>query len=278
MENEQAAPEQAQVEASLDAGFNKTREEITPVETLRQERAEPAGNEASTEVQLTASEPAQAVEEPMIGGFKESEFKALLAKAQRVEELESQIKGNHDKAFGKFGELQRTINELKERPAGAPTKVTGAALKRLTENFPELAEMLAEDLSELSIGSSTNNADSAAIEARFDQRLEEINRANEQKLLAMKHRDWRTTVKSDDFVLWKNTLPAEHRTELDNSWDALYISENLDAFKEWKSKAPKQKTDKRIEAALTPNGTPVTAPGVLPDNAGLNAGFNKVRR
>ncbi len=283
VDSQQDVDQSQQEDASLEAGFNRTRGEeppveIPPPEPATTEAAPEKATEASTDQQTAAPE-AQA-EEPMIGSFKESEFKALMAKAQRVDELEAQINGNQSKVFGKFGEVQRLINEMKATPPGQPVKLAGAKLKRLADTFPELAEALAEDLSELSLESPAQSTfDSTELEQRFALQVEEIKRENEKKLLSMKHRGWKETVKSQDFTLWKGTLPAEERQQLDNSWDAEYISDKLDSFNEWKSRpSTKQRNDKRLEAAVTPTGTPNTAPGLIPDIAGLNAGFNKIRK
>lgn len=281
VDNLQEVDQSQQEDASLEAGFNRTRGDEPPVEIPPQDTATTEAAPDKTSEVSTGEPPAAApAEEPMIGSFKESEFKALMAKAQKVDELEAAINGNQSKVFGKFGEMQRFINELKAAPTGQPVNLSGAKLKRVTDAFPELAEALAEDLSELTLASPAQSTfDSSELEQRFEQKVEEIRRESEQKLLSMRHRGWKETVKSDDFVLWKGTLPAEERQQLDNSWDAEYISDKLDSFNEWKSRpSTKQRNDKRLEAAVTPTGTPNTAPGLLPDIAGLNAGFNKIRK
>lgn len=288
MENAEQAVEQTteqaqQDDAAFEAGFNHVRGDELPAEIPPTEKVDQSASEVSAEVQNVEQPQAQKateVDEPMVGGFKESEFKTLLAKAQRVDELEAQIKGNQDKVFGKFGEIQRLINEMKAAPAGQQIKITGEKLKRLSKEFPEMAEMLAEDLGELSMTPAQSTFDPSEIRQEFTRKQEESARDYEQKLLTIKHPEWKDTTKSEDFALWKGTLPANVKEQLENSWDSTFISQSLTAFSGWQSKSvksTKERNDKRLAAAVTPSGTPNAGPTVIPDNAGLNAGFNKVR-
>jgi hypothetical protein len=295
---EVSAPETnvQQDEGSLAAGFNKVRGDEPPADSPPVTEPESTAPEASTEVApanpadapATASaEPAAPVEEePMIGGFKESEFKALLAKAQRVDEIEAQLKGNNDKVFGKIGELTRVLKAIQETPAGQPVKVTADSFKRLKEQFPEMAEMLAEDLSGLMpAGNSQAAPDLADLETRFAQRIteetERIQKASAMTLLTMKHSDWKQTVTSDDFKLWTGTLPPDEQRVIKDSWDPVFVSQTIDKFKVWTEEKVKAKTknnEKRLAANVTPQGAGGPGKTTVPDHAGLSAGFNKVRR
>lgn len=254
---------QEQEDAALAAGFATARGEEPPA---AEEIVEP-----EPVVEAVQEEPTPEI---VFGGMTEEQLKAALAKAGEVDELKGQVR----QLFGRFGEVNSKLQQ--QASHGQPTKVTSDQLKRLKASFPEFADDLAEDLSGLVLGSSSQSTfDPTELQASFKADLEKLTQANELKLLKMKHRDWETVRDSDDFKLWEQTLPTEERTELNDSWDAMYVADKFDEFKAWreKSQTTKQHKQSRLEAAVTPKGTPAPKPSSINDDAAFDAAFRRAR-
>lgn len=224
-------------------------------------------NGETVEVEPAPAEP----EPPKMFGYTEDQFKELFAKAQEVDRL----KEREAKIFGTLGSLKQAIEARREQPT-ATAKITKESLKRLSAEFPEMAEMLSQDLSEIAIPQGA--FDQTVVERMVEERVEKVERANETKLLTVMHPDWKAVVQTPEFAGWKETLSPEDRDVLDNGWDAFSIGERLTAFKEWKSKAAQTKVSnqRRLEAAVTPRSTARSAPVVTEDDAFLQ-GFNQAR-
>ena len=244
-QNDQPQVAEAQEEeAAFSAGFAEGRGEEPPqeAEPKTEEQPEPAAEEP-------AKEPA------LIAGLTEEQVKTLLLKANDVDKLAQQI----DKAFGKYGELHRTLMQLQQQKSSL--SLTPDKLKRLNAEFPEIASMLAEDLSE-AIGSNVGSGvDFTEAKKQLDEELQSFKTHLEQEsarvMLKRSHRDWQDVIKSPDFGLWVgNVLPKEEAEQLQTSWDAEFISDKLDEFKAWRLKAAEssEKKQKRLEAAVPPRG------------------------
>lgn len=189
-------------------------------------------------------EPEPVPEPKLIAGYTEEQIKELVTTVEALKQRESKI-------FGSMGSLKQSIESLRSTPQAQALNLSPDKFKRLSADYPELAALLAEDLSGMSVGSSVNTE-------QFDERiktsLDQTSKAFEQKLLTVQHRDWKTVTQSQDFIGWKETLPPEEKAELDVSWDAEYIGAKLTEFKDWKAKTQqsKQTNTKRLEAAITP--------------------------
>lgn len=263
-------------DSAFAAGFNEARGDEPPADELAA-APEPQASEDAPETPA-AEEPAP--QQTLIAGLTEEQVKALLLKAGEVDTLAERI----EKSFGKFGELNRTIQQLQQQRSGG--QLSAASLKRLSEEFPEMAEMLASDLNEALSG--TGGAGQPAFDPdQFDQVLSArvadikigLEREMEKRLLKREHRDWETVVTSDDFKLWRaNVLPAEESERLGNSWDSEFIADKLTEFKAWKGKAAasKENKQKRLEAAVTPRGD-AGGPPTLNDDEAFLAGFKNAR-
>lgn len=251
------APEQKQQaddDAAFEAGFNAA-----------------AGQEPE---EAPAVEPEPEPQEATFAGYKESEIKEMFEAVAALKQRESKI-------FGSMGALKQTIDSLRSQTQSAPVKLTPDSLKRLSKEFPEIAQMLAEDLSEAlpSGGAAAPVNVDDIVEQKVQTRLSEASRALETRLLSMQHRDWQQVVQSPEFTGWKETLPEEVKTELDNSWDATFIGEKLSEFKEWRTKSTqvKQTNKQRLAAAVAPTrGTATVRPAQTETDA-FYAGFKAVR-
>lgn len=256
-------------DAAFEQGFAEARGEESPT---TESHEEPVSQEESQETEEAQEAQEEPQEEQLYAGLTESQLKAQLARVAELDEMKQQVR----QAFGKIGELNAKLQQAQT----AKATLSPGQLKRLASEFPEMAALLEEDLGSLSVGGNQFDPSPLVNELHATkQQFEEAKQEQEKKLLSIAHRDWQTVVASDDFTLWKQTLPSEERQTLDTSWDALYIADKISEFKEWRGKAQtsKQQKTKRLEAAVTPQGITKAGPSAINDDDAFLAGFKAVR-
>jgi hypothetical protein len=227
----------------------------------------------------------------------EDEFNTIRNKANLVDELNNRLTKTHDTAFGKIGQLEQTIRELKQRSDEAParTPLTKESFSKLAEYLDdeEMAEALAADLSSLQLGGSSSEsafdkeAFNASIEEKFAAMSQEFAAAYEQKadatakdfetkLLTIQHNDWREIAASEEFAAWKGTLKDEARETLDNAWDGVVLANAFTSFKQWKSKKAEvaEKKQQRLEDGIQPARS--SGRNQTPSDDAFNQGLKKV--
>ena len=232
-----------------------------------------------TEESHEGSEEPEAEPEPepeperLIAGYTETQLRDMLAKISEVDRL----KEREAKVFGTLGSLKQSLDSMRTQQPTA-TVISKDKFKRLAAEFPEMAEMLAEDLSGLALPQQQAGFDPSQFEAVLSERLEQVQRTQETKLLGMVHKDWRTVVQEPEFQTWKGSLAPEAQEVLNNGWDAELISEGLTAFKEWKTKATQTKVSKqaRLETAVAPRSSARAAPVQTAEDA-FYQGFKEAR-
>lgn len=314
---------EAEAEAAFNAGMNQVRGDRAPVneevqekaaeaKAKREAKAEPvqgdhesqpvgdansddkAGTNADDKPAATADVKADESEkeEPRFAGLKESEVKALLAKAAEVDTLKDQMQKLHDRTAGKIGSLSQALKDLQNRPTAKATKVAADQLKSLSKDFPELASRLAEDLSTLELGGGAAAAlvDPEAIAAMVETKLADIQFKADVKRLDTTHPDRQQVVASDAYKTWFALQPSEAQNMIRTSRSADFAISAFNAFKQWRdrdtevatqqedaAKAAKQR-DKRLADAMTPTGTASdNGKKVLTPDEEFNAGVMKVR-
>ena len=236
--------------------------------------------EGTSDVDSSAEQTPEVAPEPepepvkLIAGYTEDQLRDLLSKASEVDRL----KASEAKLFGTLGSMKQAIDAMRSQQPTATAKYSKEGFKRLSAEFPEMAEMLAEDLSGFSLPQQQAGLDISAVEGVINERIEAVKREQATKLLGVVHRDWRQVVQEPEFQTWKGNLAPEAQDVLNNGWDAELIAEGLTAFKEWKSKAAQSKQVKqnRLEAAVAPRTTARTAP-VQTDEDAFLAGFKLAR-
>lgn len=265
-------PNDPEAQAAEAAAFNAVADEGDAEQ-------EPAGREQPPE------EPPEG-ETPEGAGKQQPENPEPVAEPWKAElsALQEHSEKNIRQVYGKLGEVGHLLKQLQQ--SRNPTKVAlpEDALKRVTEEFPELAKSLREDLQEVLNGGlvfespATTPDFTEQFKTQRDQTLSEVDKRVEQRLLRRDHRDWEQVVQSEDFKGWvTNVLPQAQAAQLNDSWDADFISEKLTEFKSWKaakqSQADKRKT--RLEQAIAPSrglsGRPVEDDS---EEAAFIAGFN----
>lgn len=230
--SEQVEPSEQSEDSAFEAGFSEAR-----------------GDEPSK----PASDLAPAQEPQLIAGFTEEQIRDAIAKAAEIDKLREQL----PRVFGTLGSMKQSLDQLRNQPrASAQVQISKDKFARLSKEFPEMAELIAQDLSEALGSVSGPSVDPQEIRSELEKVKTELKQESEAKLLTVMHKDWRDVVKSQDFAQWTQTLPEEDRNELGNSWDATFIGDKLTEFKAWKDKtvASQQVKQKRLEAAITPKG------------------------
>lgn len=255
LEEQDAQEQQAYAEALV--GDDEARTDEVPTE-------ETASPEVESEQPVVEGDPGR----PIFAGLTEGELKEKLAKIDEIDRLRAELSGETRKVYGKVGELNGELKQLRELQK-RPQTFGPDAMKRLQEEYPELAEILSAS-GEVERGRSTED-----MEREFTERLQsaigEQSAKVEMKILTVLHHDWQQVRDSAEFDAWTKTLPLDKWTELENSSDALHVANGLTEFKAWReenrkqqeatAEAERQKQDKRtrLEAAAQPAGVAPSA-------------------
>jgi hypothetical protein len=260
--------EVAEESASFAASFNDdVRVDETPTEPV--EEAEPA------EAQAEAPEPSAEV-----AGVTQEQLTAMLAKLPKIDEVENMTASEMRKVYGKLGEFNRTLQELQKASAEhkPSVKLTSTSFKRLSEEYPEIAEILAADFNDSGVSGGSN--DVSQLEPLVTQRVaqvqDQLQKEMQTNLLTIQHRDYLSVVQSDDFKVWMQTIPAEDQEKIGNTWDAMYLGEKISSFKEWRDKKTESSMNRkqRLERAITPKGLQQKAQqAALSEQDGFMAAF-----
>jgi len=188
------------------------------------------------------------------------------ALADRISHLPDEIRRVH----GKYGELHREIQSLQQNSRRInPDDIVADRFKRISVDYPDLAELLAEDLKGLFAGVSSDSPEEPKQPVDVEQivlsRTEPLTKQIQVLQLSLEHADWKHVARSPEFQQWKSALPMDEQDRLDNSWDAAYLSEKLSAYKATikpkEEVSPKaSEKNKVIQAAVTPVGSKASAP------------------
>jgi hypothetical protein len=276
---EQSPEEMAAEAAAFESAFHDERGEKTEPETPVAEApvVEPA-TQATDEPVVepatpAAEEPPAEQPKPVLAGLTEDQVAQALA---RVSQQQSTI----DKLGGRIGQLMQQVEALKTQPRTAGDRQQfDLKLEKLGNAFPELAELLREDLKDISAGSGDAPAQAAEVFTADDvnrivtEKLtsfqQQQERGIEVRMLSTAHPDWQDTIKTPQFALWRDNVITDGK-DLMESESASFISLRLTQFKDWvktttvaptPQAAPTPNTNRqRLANAVLPKGTMVTTP------------------
>ena len=201
---------------------------------------------------------------------------------------------------GRLGSLMQQIESLKANPP--TTQVAQQALdlklEKLSAQFPELANLLREDLSTLQQAQAASPAPAApsgltqeqfdaALNARLAGATEQLSEQMEAKILTIQHPDWLEIIKTPQFALFRdNVLPPGVGQQLMSSSDSTFISAKLTEFKEWRAKSQAPAPAKpaipparqsRLAQAVIPNGDRSAPKAPQTEEDAFIAGFKNAR-
>lgn len=267
----------------------EVREELVEesVNEETQEQVNPNDNfEAGFEKGATGEEPV--VEEPAEEEVRE-EVPPEPTIDDRLAEMSSKFNQElakvRDTAAGRIGEMNQRMQQMLSQQSSSGSsgvKLTKENLKRLSGEYPEIAEMLAEDLSESLKMNGGVNFDPSIIDQRVNERVAQERDAMmkdmEKFKLSMLHSDWEDVTRDEKFRTWLGGQPLEYQDKIGSSWDAKEIAGALTAFKEQTNRVQQQaqQKQKRLEAAVPTTKATQTAPA--PDlNDAFASGFKSVR-
>ena len=288
----------AEESAAFEAAFNQQRDALdeshsddTPVVEAPKPVEEPAAETPKPD-EAPAAEPE--TPKTVLAGLTEEQVTQALA---RVSQQQMTI----DKLGGRLGQLMQTVESLKTQPRTvADQRSFDLKLEKLSEAFPELAEMLREDLKGIGAGSGdapaqaqpqTFTADDVnkIVTEKLTAFQQQQERGLEVRMLSTAHPDWEQTIRTPQFALWRDNV-IEDGKALMESENAAFISLRLTQFKDWvknttspvhQAPAPaphRQAPNQRLANAVMPRGQAVqAAPGPATEEDAFMAGFKAER-
>lgn len=252
---ENDAANQEELKAIEDAAFNAEMSD-TPISLPDANAPKDEAAKTDTQNQATTSEETKRVE--VIPGWTQGELEGLKAQASLIPKLQKALDTTNGTYGQRIAELQRTIESLRaqQQPQQSEqgsivsgNKLTADRLKRISEEYPELASALAEDLNDLVTGvrgGGNIDVDSLKqeIDARVNSTVASLERKFALKRLADKHDDYTSVAQyevnpsglvqfhNQEFGNWVSTQPRETQDVILNSDDPDEISQILDKYKE----------------------------------------------
>ena len=285
-------------EAAFEAAFHEQRQELDESHTDAP-KAESATEEApaaeETPPPAEGTPPTEAEPpKPVLAGLTEEQVTQALA---RVSQQQQTI----DKLGGRIGQLMQQVEKLNNQPrTAADQKSFDLKLEKLGEAFPELAEMLREDLKGLS-GTPAQAGDqppqqtftaddvNKIVTEKLTAFQQQQERGLEVRMLSTAHPDWEQTIRTPQFALWRDNV-IEDGKELMESENAAFISLRLTQFKDWVKattspvhQAPaatpqRQAPNQRLANAVLPRGQAAqAAPGPATEEDAFMAAFKAER-
>jgi len=304
--------EQQGTEADFLAGFNavRTKDGAAPAQETNGAPAEEAGAQASTDHAQSADQArpdATIAQQPRPQPQVSDDYAALRAEIAKIQQVSKGL----ETLAGTVGGLKRQLEQIvKSQPAGSPAsegaKKVLAELKltRLQEAYPDVAEVLAQDLAEIipATGGESAAVNPEQLEELVQQRIRdrtaELEARFERKLLERDHPNWELElaekdergqpkvdatgkyVPAADFVQWLYQKGPQFAQEFTTSIDSSFLSKGLTEFKQWRAKTQNSRQFKqaRLAAAVEPTqGLPSQVNQSLSDAEEFLAGFRSVR-
>lgn len=293
-------------EAKADADDTGDSKGISDAESTAQAEADAQAAAEAAQVEAAAKAEAEANAPVTLTRAEVEQMKAAAAQVQR---LEADLRKTNDSMAGRMGSLKQSIDALKEKAQGG-SRIAIGQLKRLSGEYPELAQLLTEDLTEQfgaqaaaepvkaaqadgapdledDASGAAPGADEPAASVPDDPfndpRVQETLKVKEMAVVDAVHPDWRTLALAPDFALWKASLPAPAQALLDSSWDATVLVPAFNDFKAYRQKrvaatTASEQRDKRLQNGIPATTGAPTGAHVVDDDAAFMDGFNSVRK
>ena len=296
----QPTPEEQEAEAAFADGFETAGDETPPAAPASKD-----GTPPETPAPAATPETPPATPPTLFAGKTEAEIQEMFPRTANLEQQFSErLNAEIRKVYGKVGEINQILQTIKSGKPGLRIK----GLKKLEQEYPDVAKLLMEDLAEADASPETPAApgdqppasptaiSQEEIDARINQAVEateaRISSKYEAKLLTTMHPDWQTLTKEKEFDTFLKSLPGkqvpvtmadgrvlnfpEKAKEYIESNDALVTAKCFTEYKGWKAAQQQSRTQKqeRLEDAITPTGGTPPRPATLDDEAAFLDGFN----
>lgn len=326
------AEDDAAAEAAFNEGFTATRADEAPAggQALDndangkplatdpadedEDEEDPAKKAAAEEAaRLAAEAEARAQAEAQANApatITQAQAQQLLAAAALVPQLQQELARTRDTTAGKIGTLHQQLADIKAQAAQGKAP-TVKQLKRLEAEFPELAQLLRDDLAEEFGGAAAAPGaagdppgDGAAsgqpgaapanqppADPLSDPRVQQHLRQQSQQVVNAVHPDWKDLAKSPEFQEWRTSLPPAAQNLLATSWNADVLVPAFNDFKSWRANRAAQaqaqaeaaanagkQRDKRLEHAMPATSGRPTGNNAVDEDAAFLEGFNKTRK
>ena len=229
-------------EAAFSAGFASIRGDDSGEAAQRRGQAEASDGGPEAETAALA---------PTFITLEESD--ARLKRA--IEEQNQVFQGEIRKIYGKHGELNGRLND-----AAKPRALTKENFKRVGEEFPEFAESLSQDLSEIITGGAIDqDAIANAIGKQFKADIQSVRDEMNENFLNVVAPGWATKITSKEFSTWLSGLSVDARTQIEESQDAFEVAENLKHYDAWTAAQHATEKVAADKAAILAAAVPATS-------------------
>ena len=206
----------------------------------------------------------------VFAGKTEEELVAALAEIGALKKALDTTNGTYG---SKLAEQQRKLDELSQARS-ISGEMSADKFARLNEEYPDIAAMLASDLSGMIGGSGSVDIDKIADEKAkaFDSTMEKKSLDLEIRFLTMQHKDWREVALIGESGNWVNPKFGEWVASQDSatqqalreSKDAVFLADKISEFKSaTKARDVKQNA---LKSAVMPRGVRVS-----PDTGSMSA-------
>lgn len=207
---------------------------------------------------------------------------------------DADVRAELRKVYGRIGALTDEIKQLKttKEAEGKPAAATPVELARLRAEYPDLAEVLTEDLAKALGGLAQKGSDPKELEELVNTRVQEGVAREAARLrdaaVDDAHPTWRKDLFTEDpatkakkptadYLAWRATLGEQQAQAFESSTNPYHVIRELNKFYEWKGKAAKVEAEKqnRLKAAVTPQGVQRPSPPNLSDDEAMRKGFEE---
>lgn len=280
-EQEEISTDQAAEAAAFAASFEGTNETAKPASKPEVEAVTPEPEKEPAAKPDDKQEVTQAVAVP------KPEDAAPQAPSPKADD--SDVKAELRKLHGRIGSLNDQLQQaLKAKETeGKPAVLSPVALTRLKDQYPEMADMLEGDISEVIANLAQKSVDPKEIAAMVSKQVEAEKFVMRQEAVTDRHESWQQDCwvvfptdenpgeRTPDYAAWLKTMKPEEAHAFENSQNPAFVIRKLDQFYDWKSKSVKAETEKqqRLKAAVTPQGTARAGPQTLSEEEAERKAF-----
>jgi hypothetical protein len=299
-ENEQKTEiqqDQADAEAAFSASFEGKEPPAAakPAETTEAQKAADAAA-ASTEAVPAASEataapatPAQASTTPAATPAT-TEAASTTTPSPKADE-NAELKLAMRRLEGRYGALNDQLIKLTatKEAEGKPAAATPVELAKLKAEYPEIAEPLIEDLAKVIGGlTAAKGTDPKEIETLVSQGVARETAKLRDAAVSDAHPNWKADLFTEDpvtkqkkptadYLAWRTAIGEDEAKAFETSDNPYHVIRKLTSFYEWKTAAAKAEdaNQKRLKAAVTPQGVPRASPPTISDDEAMRKGFEE---